>query len=219
MVAAEQEAAAPIVFITARNDASGDGGGELAEDGAAFAVSVRSSSASKFEVNAVRLDDHGGGGWQHELYVNYLTLPHPAAASASSSSAAAAAASAGGGSGGEQPSSGAESELKTAGGSVVARYGTVPIVASLHGGATTTVWVAFRERFEQPPAAIVLTVQAAGAEAAGDEQKNEVFTAVLGPNATSVAGFAATVGRTDGTGEKRWSQTVQLNWLALAAAA
>lgn len=192
----------PLIYITARSDEAAAGSSGSGASSAAFAASVRSSSTSKFEVNAVRLDDKGIG-WQHELYVDYLVLPHPGAAP-------------GGGSGGAGP--GASAVLQNSAGKVAARYGCVPIGAQ---SGTTTIWVNFQGSFLPSDTGagtptVVLTAQATSTEE--DRGRDEVFTTVLGPNSTTLQGFAATIARTDGSAKSSWSQPVQLNWLAFAPA-
>jgi hypothetical protein len=195
----EESHQAPLVFVTAHT-------GEVAADSAgpaAFALSVRSSTSKKFEVNAVRLD-HKGTGWQQELNVDYLVLSRPEVAAAGG---------------------GAEGLLKTAAGTVAARYGFVPIgprpEAAATGGGPLTIWVNFLQGGFQPSGTgggvptVVLTAQATDME---DQGKDEVFTVVLGPNSTTLTGFAATIARTDESAQSSWTQPVQLNWLALAPA-
>ena len=192
----EDQSGAPLVYITAHVDqtvASSSSSGP-----AAFAVSVRNSLTTKFEVNAVRLD-HKASGWQQELYVDYLVLPRPMLAA-----------------GGSSTKVGDSGVLKTAAGRIAARYGSVLIGAQ---STSTTIWVHFQEAFQQTDTAsdiptVVLTAQATSIEA--DQGRDEVFTVVLGPNATSAEGFAATIARTDESAKSSWSQPVQLNWLAFA---
>ncbi len=192
----EESHEAPLVFVTAHTGEVAADTSSSSADSAAFALSVRSSSSEKFEVNAVRLD-HKGVGWQKELNVDYVALPRPEAAATGG---------------------GAEGLLKTAAGKVAARYGFVPIGAR---PGPFTIWVNFQDEF-QPSGTdggaptVILTAQATSME--DDQGRNEVFTVVLGPNSTTLTGFAATIARTDESAKSSWSQPVQLNWMALAPA-
>lgn len=228
--ASSSASARPLVFAMVR---SSDGAGKEtageAVDVGAYALSVRSSSADRFQINVCRLD---AVGWDAPLQLDYLSVNVPSAAVNASSSGCSGSQRGG-------PCAGGVWEVVLAGGGRL-RYGSLALGA--RSGPTTLSY-----NFTEP----LIIVQRWSGVGGGMESREAAPTLLLSTQATTsqhrdeaflvrarmrwggaaaqevsggqgpvlLRGFDATVSRADVTGKADWAQPLQLNWLLAIPAA